>query len=107
MRINGMLYTQTQPAGAEFDGNGEPVATVGQWSEPTPCLIATLSDTRRGRYEDGHFRQASYNVLIEGQTAEPENIRRVRLVRQGEDLGTRDIIAIERIATAGRTRITV
>lgn len=105
MRYNGTLKYQTLTENGQVNEYGEPVAAQVSWSDPVPCSIKTNSDTRKGRYEDGEFRMASFTVLIEyreGFAAE-----RVKLERLGEDLGEFQVISVEPLTTVGRIQIMV
>lgn len=105
MRYNGTIqFEQTAPGGEnEF---GEPIPAQTGWSEPIRCSVKANSDTRKGRYEDGKFRQASYVVLIESQKL-PDSIQRTRLTRFSENLGEHDILNIEPSPSVGRIQILV
>lgn len=103
MRANGTLKYAVITEGGLND-YGEETGSTLSWSEPMPCSIKTLSDSRIGKYEDGEFRQASYQIMIE-LTEFPYN--RIRLERLGEDLGEHRIISAEPLATVGRTQIIV
>ena len=103
MRTNGTLQYETIVGGG-VNEYGEPIAAQSEWSEPIPCSIKTNSDNRRGRYEDGIFRIASFDILIE--LAEfPHNT--VKLNRLGEELGEYQVLSAEPMTTVGRTKITV
>lgn len=105
MRYNGTLKYQTLTENEQVNEYGEPVAAQVSWSDPLPCSIKTNSDTRKGKYEDGEFRHASFTVLIEyreGFAAE-----RVKLERLGEDLGEFQVISVEPLTTVGRIQIIV
>lgn len=105
MRYNGSIqYETTTPGG--IDNNGEPTPAETVWSEPIKCSIRANSDTRKGIYEDGKFRQASYVVLIENQ-AIPSDIKRLQITRHFENLGEHDILNIELLTTVGRIQIMV
>lgn len=103
MRTNGTLKYQITTEGGlnEF---GEPIKAQTTWSEATPCSIKTNKDTRKGKYEDGEFRQASFIILIELEKF-PHN--RIKLERLGEDLGEYSILSAEPLTTVGRTQIMV
>lgn len=105
MRKNGSISYETATPGGTNEW-GEPIPATTGWSDPIDCSIKANSDTRKGRYEDGVFRQASYVVLIEAQTL-PTGIKRLRLTRHTEDLGEHDILNIEPLLTAGRIQILV
>lgn len=104
MRHNGVLYNQILTEGGlnEWD---EPVAAVQSWDRPIPCVIKTNSDTRKGKYDDGKFRQASFTILIEGSIG--ADLKRIKLRRGAEALGEFDVISIEPLTTVGRTQIIV
>lgn len=103
MRCNGYIkrFLSQDEAIDEF---GEPVAQQTSWSDPIPCSIKTNNDTRKGKYEDGEFRQASFIILIESESFDAE---RVKLSRLGEELGEYRIMSVEPLVTVGRTQIMV
>lgn len=103
MRTNGTLRYQLVTEGG-FNEYGESLPAATAWSDPLPCHIKTNSDTRKGRYEDGLFRQASFTVLLELVALD---CKRVSLERHGEQLGEYDVISIEPLAVVGRTQIVV
>lgn len=84
---------------------GELVESTSLWSEPIPCHIKSNSDNRRGKYEDGEFRQASFTILTEQM--DNLSFNRVRLERQGEDLGEYGVMNAENIESQNRTQILV
>lgn len=105
MRYNGVLQYQIVSQSEELNEYGE--VASGQsvsWSEDIPCSIKTNNDTRKGKYEDGEFRQASFTVLIEVSSIDA---KRVRLTRLGEDLGEYRVLSVEPLATVGRIQIMV
>lgn len=83
---------------------GEPIEAQSTWSEAIPCSIKTNSDNRKGQYEDGEFRQASFTILIECIHF-PYN--RIKLERMGENLGEYRVMSAEPLTTVGRTQIVV
>lgn len=105
MRKNGTIQYETTTPGGLNDW-GEPIAATTAWSAPIGCSIHANTDNRKGRYEDGKFRQASYVVLIENNPL-PENIKRITIKRRAEDLGEHDILCIEPLSTVGRIQILV
>ena len=104
MRTNGILQYETLQGGGlnEYGEIDDTVRSV--WSEQIPCSIKTNSDTRKGVYEDGEFRQASYVVMIELASFP---YKRIRLERMGEDLKEHRVLSSEPLATVGRTQILV
>lgn len=110
MRTNGYLYIkQSAAASGEatgFDGDGDPISGTPTFSSPIPCSIKTVTDSRKGRYEDGIFRQASFEVLLE-QPSEPFTAKEIRLERFGETLGDYSVQSVEQATLLGRIIITV
>lgn len=104
MRSNGKIW-YAEISGGGVDGNGEPIPSKEMWSEAAECAITTNNDTRKGKYEDGEFRQASFTVLIEGT---PEVYpTRVKLERYGEPLGEYRILSVTPLPMVGRTQFMV
>lgn len=104
MRTNGTLqYLKVIPGGEnEF---GEPVEATTEWSDPIDCSIKTNSDNRKGKYEDGEFRMASFTVHIESE--EKAQFERVKLTRHSEELGEYRVMSREPLTTVGRIQILV
>lgn len=104
MRINGTLqYQKLTPAGVNKFGEPKP-ATI-EWSDPIECLIKTNTDNRKGVYEDGEFRQASFLVHLEARN--DAAFDRIRLYRQHESLGEYRIMSREPLTSVGRIQIIV
>jgi len=104
MRINGTLQYQILTPGG-LDEVGELTSATAEWSEPIECQITTNSDNRKGVYEDGEFRMASFLVHLEAQHS--KDFDRVRLSRQGEYLGEYRIMSREPLTSVGRIKIMV
>lgn len=85
MRTNGKLQFSTFVEGG-FNGDGEPIKGVDGWSEDIPCSIKTVTNNSKGRYEDGKFNQASYEVLTESDNR-LLTVKRIRLFRGETELG--------------------
>ena len=110
MRTNGTLQYEIITGGG-VNNDGEPIAPVTSWSDPIRCSIHANTDSRRGRYEDGLFRQASFVVLIE-RNAHFEvdviaDIKRVRLTRGCEPLGEYFVLSVVPAESVGRIQIDV
>lgn len=103
MRYNGTLRYEILSEG-EVDEYGEPNPAQCAWSEAIPCSIKTNSDNRKGRYEDGVFRQSSFTILLE---CIPFPYNRVKLERLGEALGEFRVMSVEPLTTVGRIQIVV
>lgn len=107
MRTNGKLQYQILSPGG-IDDNGEPIAPTETWSDAIACSIKTNSDNRKGAYEDGEFRMASFIVLLEADAKQNfESIKRIKLVRGDETLGEYRVICSEPLVTQGRFQIMV
>lgn len=104
MRYNGHLQYQIQGESKENEF-GELVESESYWSDPKPCHIHTNNDNRKGKYEDGVFRQSSFTILCE--QLDNLSFNRVRLVRQGEELGEYGVMNAENLESQNRTQITV
>lgn len=110
MRANGTLqYEIIQDGGVNTFG--EPLDSVATWSEPIRCSVNANSDNRRGIYEDGTFRQATWVVLIERNAHRDINvindIKRVKLARGNESLGEYFVMSVTPLDTVGRVKIIV
>ena len=107
MRTNGKLQYQILSPGG-IDDNGEPIAPTETWSDAIACSIKTNSDNRRGAYEDGEFRIASFIILLEADAKmNYESIKRISLMRGAETLGEYRVICSESLVTQGRFQIMV
>lgn len=104
MRCNGLLWYETSVGGG-IDENGEQIPVTQEWSEPLECQITTSTDTRKGRYEDGIFRQASFSILVECETRLSPS--RVKLERFREGLGEYQVISVTPLPSVGRLQIIV
>lgn len=47
-----------------LDEEGNPQNTEGLYSE-SECYISTLQEDRKGRYDDGRYRNCSYSVMFD------------------------------------------
>lgn len=107
MFTNGFLQYEIVNDDAGFNQYGEPISEVAsEWSNPIPCSIKTNSDNRKGKYEDGEFRVASFVVLLENG-GKPFGANRIRLERYGSALGEYRVQSIEELRTVGRLQIIV
>lgn len=110
MRTNGTLQYEITTGGG-VDNYGEPIASQTTWCDPIRCSIHANTDSRRGRYEDGVFRQASFVVLIERNAHRDidviTDIKRVRLTRGCESLGEYFVLSVVPLDSVGRVQIDV
>lgn len=108
MRENGTISYKTLYNNTPIDSNGDPVAASAYWSAAIPCLVRTITDTRKAKYEDGEYRAMSFEILVETAYAELlGNKGYVWVVRKGESIGEFQIISYEEMPTVGRIRIIV
>ena len=107
MRTNGKLQYQSLSPGG-LDENGEPIAPTETWSDAIACSIKTNSDNRKGAYEDGEFRIASFIILLEVDAKKDYgSIKRIKLMRGTEELGEYRVICGEPLVTQSRYQIMV
>lgn len=104
MTTNGTISCKIQTGGG-LDGAGNPITITTEWSEPVLCLIKTNSHSNKGKYEDGVFTMATYEVLLEIQEFTANRIKLVNNV--GSDLGEFQIQDIQFLENAGRIKIQV
>ena len=97
MRTNGYLTYRVSDGNPSFNELGEPIATDSVWSEPVECFIKTNTHNNKGTYEDGHFTNESYEVIVE---KEPLETDRIRLTRTdiAKELGEFDVQDIRKIS---------
>lgn len=120
MRTNGFFQYEILPTnGSDFDEYGNPIAvTELSYSDKCECLIKTVTDNRKGVYEDGTFRQSSYEVLTEHSDQLFDTLRKVKSILLhrsdganssafDEDLGEFAIQSVQPLLTVGRLRIIV
>ena len=137
MRVNSLIWLKAeQPLnGTEtgFDADGNPVSSTPHWlgdglladengycvitefgapvyvqSAPLQAFTEILSENRRAQYEDGKYRAAKYRIHIEiPKLLEPFEPTRLKLCRQGEDLGEFAVISCQRLPVVGRIEIIV
>ena len=106
MRTNGTLQYSI-PSEVGFNEDGEPIAAGSVFfSEDIPCLIRVVTNNSKGRYEDGKFNQASYEILVESANF-PLTVNRVKLFRAGVFLGEFAIQGLPTPTTMDRVKIIV
>jgi len=119
MRTNGYFqYEILLTDGSDFDEYGNPIArTSVSYSQSVECLIKTISDNRKGVYQDGNFRQSSFEITAEYSDSlfsELQSAKRIMLQRNQnvgyapfEELGSFDILKVEPLLTVGRLLLVV
>jgi hypothetical protein len=105
MRTNGLLQYNIHTDGG-FNDDGEPIGSVDSWSEAVRCHIETVTNNSKGRYEDGKFNQASYEVLVEAGTI-PADTNRVKLTRGKTELGEFSVQGRPEPLSMDRVKITI
>ena len=60
---NGTLsYTPPSQVAPDLDENGWPVSASDSTQKSVICTISTLSEDRKGRYDDGRYCNCQYSV---------------------------------------------
>jgi hypothetical protein len=104
MRTNGTIWYQKDSDNAiNDDGEPNPCGNI-VWSDAIPCSVKTVTNSNQGVYSDGKFTQYSYEILVESI---PMNIQRVKLMRNGIDLGEFPIQGLPIPTTMSRIKIVV
>ena len=58
-----MTYVDPTAIQSDLDGNGLPIAASESSTKlSVACTISTLSENRKGRYDDGKYRNCQYSV---------------------------------------------
>lgn len=60
---NGVAIFKKQSS-VTFDDNGHPLPSVAELLEVV-CNITTLSENKKGTYEDGRYKNCTYSILID------------------------------------------
>lgn len=100
---NGTISAKEKQSGV-ISENGYPVEQPELWSQPVPCRITTIKGNKLADTSGNKYVDASYNILIELQSFEAEQ---VRLMRFGKDLGTFSVRWIEPLNAVNAIKITV
>ncbi len=58
---NGYMKYRLADRGNDLDDNGYAVSDTG-FSGECRCTITVITDNRKGRYDDGQYRNASYSI---------------------------------------------
>lgn len=100
---NGTIQAKIMTEGG-LDDNGNPIRPSEYWGVPIPCNIKTNQDSNRGKVDGNTFTIAAYEILIELQ---PFVGGRVKLVREGQELGEFSVQSSEPLTEVGITKILV
>lgn len=112
--VGGESETETEgepEEGTRETGTEEETTTEGEvneWSEPIPCSVQTVRMNDLVRTMDNIEKVASYIVLLESSVGFDYSERaKVRLTRNGKQLGDFEVISSELVPTQGRIKIVV
>lgn len=112
--VGGESETETEgetEEGTLETGTEEETTTEGEvneWSEPIPCSVQTVRMNDLVRTMDNIEKVASYIVLLESSVGFDYSERaKVRLTRNGKQLGDFEVISSELVPTQGRIKIVV
>ena len=60
-----MTYTVTDTSLPDLDENGYPVSVTQGGRRSVICTVTTLTEDRKGRYDDGRYRNCRYSVTCD------------------------------------------
>lgn len=103
---NGFIEVKRKTGGGIDPETGYPVkpGTV-EWGDPIPCQFSANSHNWLGQTNGEHFTVAQYEILIEEQPLDTEQIRLKRL--SGETVGEFSIMEVEPLEAVCELRIMV
>ena len=102
---NGNIETKIKSGGGINPETGYPNKPSEAWGEPIPCQFRANSYSNKGRTNGEAFTIASYEILIEEQPYEAEQLR--LLNDSGKVLGEFSVIEIEPLPAVCQVRILV
>ena len=103
---NGTIEVKVKTATGIDPETGHPrKPSEAAWSDPIPCQWLPNRHDKRGRVNGEHFTIASYEVLIEEQPFEAEQVRLKD--RAGKSLGDYSIISVEPLEAVCELRILI
>lgn len=105
MITNGKIRTINTTGSESFDEDGFPLPLGEVYSDYIECNIRHNTRSDKGRYEDGRFTVASYEVLVEEQPLEAQRIEITD--NAGAVLGVFKVQLIEHMRVVGRIKIQV
>ncbi|MGM9810962.1 MAG: hypothetical protein ACI30J_08885 [Paludibacteraceae bacterium] len=105
---NGTLRYTSKSSVADVDDNGNPIRAEEADME-IPCTISVLSEDKKGRYDDGQYKKASYSVTCDlekvGSSFHPNSIQLIHEFKG--DLGSFQVQRIEYYKLTGTVEIWV
>lgn len=103
---NGTIEVKVKTAGGIDIETGHPrKSSNASWGAPIPCQWLPNSHNKQGRIQGEHFTIATYEVLIEEQPFEGEQVRLKD--RAGKQLGEFPVISVEPLEAVCQLRILV
>lgn len=104
---NGFIEVKQKSGGGGIDPEtGYPIAHDSvEWGDPIPCQYTANSHNWQGRVNSEHFTIAQYEILIEEQPIEAEQIRLSKF--SGEIIGEYSIMEIEPLEAVSELKILV
>lgn len=76
---NGTLRYATTMIGGDLDEYGNPVPANEADINEVPCTITALTENRKGKYEDGQYKNSAYSVTCDlekvGNSFNPKTIQ--------------------------------
>ena len=102
---NGTIETKIKSGGGINPETGYPNKPSEAWGEPIPCQFRANSYSNKGRTNGEAFTIASYEILIDEQPYEAEQLR--LLNDSGKVLGEFSVIDIKPLAAVCQVKILV
>lgn len=102
---NGHIETKIKTGGGIDPDTGYPVAPIVTWGNSIPCQFRANSYSNKGRTNGEAFTIASYEILIDEQPYEAEQLR--LLNDSGKVLGEFSVIEVEPLPAVCQVRILV
>ena len=102
---NGNIETKIKSGGGMNPETGYPDKPSEAWGEPIPCQYQANNNSLKGRTNGEAFHIASYEILIDEQPYESEQLR--LLNDSGKVLGEFSVIEVEPLPAVCQVRILV
>lgn len=102
---NGTIEIKSKNGGGIDPQTGFPTPASASWGEPIQCQYKANRYNKLGRVQGEHFTAAHYEVLIEEQPFEAEQVRLKN--RSGETLGEFSIMEVEPLEAVCELRILI
>lgn len=102
---NGYIETKTKSGGGINPETGYPNKPTEAWGEPIPCQYQANNNSLKGRTNGEAYRIASYEILIDEQPYEAEQLRLCD--DNGKVLGEFSVIDIKPLSAVCQVKILV